>query len=194
MTRVLLFAKAPRPGLVKTRLARDVGEERALAVYRSSGEQVAATVSSEFPLTVWYAPRDAEVEMRAWLGDQEFLAQQGSDLGARMEHAFRQHFARGDNPVLAIGADAPGVTAETIRNALGILEQADAVLGPAVDGGYYLLGLKELHEPLFREIPWGTSDVLQVTVRQCLDLDLAVGQLNILRDIDTAEDLEALGM
>jgi rSAM/selenodomain-associated transferase 1 len=194
MTRVLVFAKAPRSGLVKTRLAREVGEERALSVYRNIGEQVTSAVSSEYPVTVWYDPPGAEPEMRAWLGDREFATQRGSDLGSRMEHAFRHHFARGDTPVLAIGADAPAVTAETIREALGILQRVDVAIGPAVDGGYYLLGLKVLHEPLFHEVPWGTSDVLQVTVRRCQDLDLTVGQLGIQRDVDTAEDLEALNM
>ncbi len=194
MTRVLLFAKAPRAGFVKTRLARDVGEERALAVYRTVGQRVAAAVA-EYPLTVWYDPPDAEPEMRAWLGDHECRAQLGDDLGGRMAHAFREHFARGDDgPVIVIGADTPDISVTTIAEAILILDRADVAIGPALDGGYYLLGLNAPHEPLFESVPWGTRDVLQVTVRRCRDLDLTVGRLDVRRDIDTVEDLRALGM
>jgi rSAM/selenodomain-associated transferase 1 len=193
MTRVLLFAKAPRAGLVKTRLARDVGEKRTLAVYRTVGQGVVAAVAA-YPLTVWYDPPDASQEMRAWLGEHEFRAQVGDDLGARMAHAFREHFGRGDGPLIAIGADTPDVSAATIAQAIHILDRADVAIGPALDGGYYLLGLKAPHERLFDGVPWGTPDVLQVTERRCQDLDITVGQLGVLRDIDTAEDLRALGM
>jgi len=193
VTRVLLFAKAPRAGLVKTRLARDVGEERALAVYRTVGQGVAAAMAA-YPLTVWYDPPDALQEMREWLGDHEYRVQEGEDLGGRMALAFREHFARGDGPVVVIGADTPHLSATTIADAIRVLDQADVVIGPALDGGYYLLGLKALHAPLFEGVPWGTSNVLQVTVGRCQDLDLTVGQLGVRRDIDTVEDLRALGM
>ena len=193
MTRVLLFAKAPRAGFMKTRLARDVGEERALAVYRTVGQGVVAAVA-EYPLTVWYDPPDAEPEMRAWLGDHECRSQLGDDLGRRMAHAFREHFARGEGSVIVIGADTPDISATTIAEAILILDRADVAIGPALDGGYYLMGINAHHEPLFESVPWGTRDVLQVTVRRCRDLDLTVGRLDVRRDIDTVEDLRALGM
>ncbi|MGD8727470.1 MAG: TIGR04282 family arsenosugar biosynthesis glycosyltransferase [Gemmatimonadales bacterium] len=191
--RLLLFAKAPRPGFVKTRLARDVGDERALAVYRSVGERVVAAVAP-YPLTVWYDPPDAEVEMRAWLGAGDYRPQQGDDLGSRMLHAFRVHMAQGEAPVIAIGADTPDVTGATVAQASAMLEHADVAVGPALDGGYYLLGLNRLHASLFEGIPWGTRDVLHITECRCRDLHLTVGQLGVLRDIDTVQDLEALGM
>jgi rSAM/selenodomain-associated transferase 1 len=147
-----------------------------------------------YPLTVWYDPPDALQEMREWLGDHEYRVQEGGDLGARMAHAFREHFARGEGPVVVIGADTPHLSATTVADAVRVLDRADVVIGPAFDGGYYLLGLKALHEPLFAGVPWGTSNVLQVTVRQCHDLDLTVGQLGVRRDIDTVDDLRALGM
>ena len=194
MIRVLLFAKAPRLGLVKTRLAKDVGAERALDVYRTVGRKVAASVAQQYPLTVWYDPPDAEAEMRSWLGHHEYRSQVGRDLGERMAFAFREHFRRNESPIVAIGADAPGVSAVTIANAATILSEADVVIGPALDGGYYLLGSNTLHEDVFEGIPWGTRAVRQVTEQRCLDLDLAVGHLAVERDIDTGEDLVALGM
>lgn len=190
--RVMLFAKAPRLGMVKTRLARDIGDARALDVYRSVGHHVAAAVAAEYPVTVWYDPPDAEPEMRSWLGDYECREQVGRDLGERMARAFREHFARGEHPVVAIGADAPAVSAQTIADAEALLRGADVVIGPAHDGGYYLLGSDRPHDDLFRDVPWGSADVLGITVRHCADLHLSVGLLEVQRDIDTVEDLRAL--
>lgn len=194
MTAVIMFAKAPRRGYVKTRLSADVGRARALEVYRQVGAQVAAGVARRYPLTVWYDPPDAEREMRVWLGELEFHAQEGDDLGARMAHAFRVHLGRGDAPVVAIGADAPDVDAETIAQACRHLETADVVLGPALDGGYYLIGLREKADSLFRGIPWGSPRVMAVTLAACERVQLAVRQLGALRDIDTGGDLAALGI
>ena len=194
MTAILLLAKAPRPGSVKTRLARDIGDAAAAAAYREVGSSVAAAVGAEFDLTVWYDPPDAEREMRDWLGEHEYLSQRGGDLGERMALAFETHFARGDRPVLAIGADTPGVGAPLIREAVRALREEDVVLGPALDGGYYLLGLNRPAPQLFQGVPWGTARVLQVTVALCVAHDLGVGRLAPLRDLDTVADLEALGL
>jgi hypothetical protein len=194
MTAVIMFAKAPRRGYVKTRLSADVGRARALEVYRQVGAQVAAGVARGYPLTIWYDPPDAAREMRVWLGELEFQAQEGDDLGARMAHAFHVHFDRGDAPVVAIGADAPDVDAETIAQACRHLEAADVVLGPALDGGYYLIGLREKADSLFRGIPWGGPRVMAVTLAACERVQLVVRQLGALRDIDTGGDLAALGI
>ncbi len=194
MTAVLLFAKAPRPGSVKTRLAEAVGADAAAAAYRAVGARVARQVAARHALTVWYHPPDALNEMRDWLGAHAFEAQQGADLGERMARAMERHFARGDRPVIAIGADAPGVTAATIDAAVVALANADVVVGPAMDGGYYLLGLKRPVPALFRDIPWGASNVLQLTEGRSRADDLRVARLGLLRDLDTAEDLAALGL
>ena len=190
----MLFARAPRAGRVKTRLAAEVGEEVALACYRSVGGQVGAQVAAGYPLTVWYDPPDALDEMRDWLGNHEFLSQAGADLGARMAHAFETHFARGDTPVIVIGADAPGVSAATIGEAERALAEADVVIGPALDGGYYLLGLKGPAAAIFDGVPWGTDGVFEVTVALCRQCHLEVKRLEPLRDLDTAADLRALGL
>jgi rSAM/selenodomain-associated transferase 1 len=179
---------------VKTRLAREVGDAAAVEAYRRVGAGVAAAVGAEFDLTVWHDPPDAEREMRDWLGDHEYRAQQGGDLGERMSRAVALHFDRGDRPVLAIGADAPGVGPAVVREAVRVLEEADVVLGPARDGGYYLIGLNREAPHLFEGVPWGTPHVLQVTVALCVAGHLTVGQLAPLRDLDTAADLEPLGL
>lgn len=193
MTAVALFAKAPRPGFVKTRLARDVGPARAAEVYRHVGARVAAAVGAAFPLTVWYEPAGALPEMRAWLGEREFRPQPLGDLGHRLGHAVGYHLARGDGPVVLIGADAPGVDAVVVADAVRGLERADVVVGPALDGGYYLLGLLAKAPALFEGIAWGSTTVLAETLSRAAAAGLSVARLDPLRDVDTAADLAALG-
>ena len=192
MTRVALLAKAPRAGYVKTRLSAELGEQAAVDIYRQLGRQVIDQVSVGHTVTVWYAPHDAGDEMRLWLGDHEYLPQPEGNLGGRLAAAFQAHFDRGETPVVAIGADAPGVTAHAITQAATALEAADVVIGPALDGGYYLLALKRPCPSLFEDIPWGTADVLQLTLAACKRRHYTVVELEPLRDLDTAEDWLAL--
>ncbi len=194
MTKVLLFAKAPRAGFVKTRLARDVGERRAVQLYRLVGEKVASSVARRYPMEIWYDPPDALEEMRSWLGDHNFQPQASGDLGARLRHAFEVHFADSSLPAVAIGADAPDLGASTIDSAARALQDVPVVLGPAVDGGYYLLGLTCPQPELFENIPWSTPNVCQITLDICKRLHLEVVKLGTLRDLDTADDLEFFGL
>jgi glycosyltransferase A (GT-A) superfamily protein (DUF2064 family) len=114
MIPVLLFARAPRLGTVKSRLAAAVGEEAALAVYRALGTRVVAQIAPVASLTIWYDPPDALAEMRDWLGAHAFRPQPGGDLGARIAHGFHEHFTdHPHGPVLAVGADAPEVDGDT---------------------------------------------------------------------------------
>lgn len=194
MTAVLLFAKAPRPGLAKTRLAKEIGSAQAAAVYRTVGSHVVAAVGTGYPITVWYEPDDALEEMREWLGEWEYQPQAEGDLGARMGHAFAMHFERGDRPVIIVGADAPGVDAAVIAQAVAALRSADAVLGPALDGGYYLIGLNALFGRLFDGIAWGGATVLSDTLDRMRSAGRRVTLLHPLRDVDTLTDLQALGL
>ncbi len=194
MTAVLLFAKAPRLGRVKTRLAADLGDEAALRLYREIGARVAAGVGERYALTVWHDPPEARDEMRAWLGEHPYLPQQGRDLGERLSHAFAWHFAKGDGPVIVIGADAPDVSGATVAEAERHLGASDVVIGPSVDGGYYLVGLRAPSPTVFEGIPWSTDRVFSVTVARCRACHLRVQVLAVLRDLDTAADLEALGI
>ncbi len=194
MTAVALLAKAPRPGWVKTRLAADIGTDEAAALYRQVGRRVVEQVGSGYPLTVWYDPPDALDEMRSWLGEREYLPQSAGDLGARMARAFGAHFSRGDAPVVMIGADAPGVTADTVAKAIAALRSVDAVFGPAFDGGYYLIALHHALPALFTGVPWGTGEVLSRTQAIARRAGVHVALLEPLRDLDTGEDVEALGL
>jgi rSAM/selenodomain-associated transferase 1 len=191
VTRVLLFAKAPRAGRVKTRLAREIGEARAVELYRAMGRSVATAVAEAYSLTVWFDPPGAEEEMREWLGDHECRPQPDGDLGERMAFAFAEHFASGERPVIGIGADVPGISATVIADAERLLEQTEVVFGPALDGGYYLIGLRAPCDALFQGIPWGSSRVLRATEQRCETLGLGVALLDPLRDLDTREDLDA---
>jgi len=192
VTAVALFAKAPRPGRVKTRLAVGIGDVAAVEAYRRVGRRVAEAVGAALALTVWHDPPDARDEMQAWLGEHEFLPQCSGDLGRRMHAACAHHFGRGDAPVVLIGADCPGVTAETIRAAEGLLATVDVVIGPSADGGYYLLGLNRPEPGLFAGVPWSTPRVCEITEKYCRERELSVARLPVLRDLDTIEDLTAL--
>ena len=195
MIDVLFFAKAPRPGIVKTRLAVSIGEDAAVELYRTIGRRIVDQIRPVSNVTVYYDPPDALLEAREWLGDAEFRRQSDGSLGDRLTAALHEHFA--DNPtasVLAIGADAPQVDADVVTGAAGALDSADVVLGPAMDGGYYLIGLKQERPNLFRAIPWSSSTVFAATKAACDAAQLETTVLPTLRDIDTVEDAVALGV
>ncbi len=195
MTDVFLFAKAPRPGFVKTRLASEVGDAAAARVYRALGQRVVRQIAPVSNITVWYDPPDALSEMRSWLGDLVYRGQPRGDLGRRLAYAFATHFANADaGPAIAIGADAPGVDAGSIVSAVELLRTAEVVLGPTEDGGYYLIGLTRPRPELFAEIPWSTEKVLEATKAACEAAGLSLGTLPVGRDVDRAEDLVALGL
>ncbi len=195
MNHVLFFARAPRPGQVKTRLAADVGPDAALEIYRTLGLRVVDQIAGVSSITVWYEPADAEEEMRAWLGDLRFEAQPEGDLGARLTHAFAAHFtAHPGEPAIAVGADAPDVDAAAIETAGNALRSTDVVLGPATDGGYYLIGLARPLPELFQDMPWGTEEVLDATRAACKGMRITPELLPVLRDVDRLSDLKALGL
>ena len=190
---LLVFAKAPRPGTVKTRLAREVGHPAATAVYRRMGRLIVDRVAPAPAIpTVCYDPDGAEAEVREWLGPapRRYWYQGGGDLGARMSRMFGRAFERSGR-VVVIGTDTPSVTAQTVTRAIGALDSADVVLGPARDGGYYLMALREPRPGLFAGIPWSTESVLAETLARCTALGLSVTLLEVESDIDTAEDLTA---
>lgn len=194
MTAVALFVKAPRPGEVKTRLAAEIGAPCATALYRRIALDVAQSVAQAARLTVWFTPAGAESEVRDWLGDHEYRPQGQGDLGARMARAVAHHFGCGDGPVILLGGDCPGVTGAVVREAHTRLSRCDVVLGPSVDGGYYLLGLNAPRSVLFADMPWGTDRVLQITESRCAKHDITVERLSPQRDLDTVEDMRALGL
>jgi rSAM/selenodomain-associated transferase 1 len=192
---VLFFARAPRYGRVKTRLAGDVGPQAALEVYRRLGFQVVRQIAPVSSITVWCEPADGIEETREWLGDLRYRGQPEGDLGARLAFAFDSHFtARPAEPAIAIGADAPGLDADVIARTGDALRTSDVVIGPASDGGYYLIGLARHLPELFEGIPWGTDHVFEATRAACRARGVVLVILPELRDVDRLDDLTALGL
>lgn len=195
MNHVLFFARAPRSGEVKTRLAADVGQQEALEIYRELGSQVIGQIAAAASITVWCEPADGIDETRAWLGDLCYRGQPEGDLGVRLAYAFDAHFnAHPSEPAIAIGADAPGVDAGVIARTGDALRTSDVVIGPASDGGYYLIGLSRRLPELFGGIPWGTDGVFEATCAACRALAVAPVILPELRDVDRLDDLIVLGL
>ena len=186
---LVVMAKQPVLGQVKTRLAASIGEEQALAVYerllaitrnaivRWKGEAEIHVAGSPEPCEHFAIPR------ATW------HAQVGEDLGARMSTAFQQAFERGAERVVLMGSDLPAVTSELIQEAFVALGSHDAVLGPANDGGYYLVGLKASHTGLFRNMAWSTDAVFRETVIRLEASGCSFHLLPTYADIDDKEQL-----
>lgn len=192
---LLVFAKAPRPGHVKTRLAVDVGHREAARIYRELGREVVDAVRpGPWRTVVAYAPRGAGREVADWLGrrDVEYWVQEGDDLGERMERAFDRAFGSASR-VCVVGTDAPSVDGSVVAEAFRALDDADVVVGPARDGGYYLLALARPLPRLFRDIPWSTEAVLATTLDRVRAAGLSHHLLTPLTDVDTLADLRAEG-
>ncbi len=189
----LVFVRAPEAGRVKTRLAASLGAEGALRVYRRLAEHTvreARALGGE--VRVHFTPAHAGDEVRAWLGDgPRYLPQSAGDMGARMEAAFRAAFQDGADRVVIIGSDLPELSASLLRRAFDALESHRAVIGPARDGGYYLLGMRTTIEGLFDGIPWSTDEVLAQTLDRLGAAGIEPALLDTLSDVDELEDLPA---
>ena len=189
---LIVFVKEPRPGTVKTRLAAAVGDEHAAQLYRALAEEEVRRTKparGEYQRLFFFTPPDAGPALARWFPGETFLPQQGVDLGQRMANAFETAFARGARRVAIIGTDVPGISRELVREALLALGDHDVVVGPARDGGYYLLALDRPRPMLFDAIPWSTSAVLAATAERASVLGLRLSVLEPLSDIDTLEDL-----
>lgn len=189
---VLLFVKYPEPGKVKTRLAATVGADRAAEIYRHLAEGVLRRVPAADDVLVMFDPPEKAAAIAAWLrrpaGALDFLAQAGGDLGVRLAHAFAAAFSGGFDAVAAIGSDCITLAAPHFAEAWRALTTHDAALGPAEDGGYYLLALRAPQPALFTDIAWSTHTVCQQTLARAAAAGLRVHLLPPLRDVDTEED------
>lgn len=188
---VFVFVKAPRAGAVKTRLGADIGMGRAAALFRIMTERTIAEAMKGAWETVLAVDPPSAVNGfdNIWPPRLQRIAQGAGDLGARMGRVFK-NAPRG--PAIVIGADAPGLRARHLRAAFDALRGADAVFGPADDGGYWLVGLARRRQApdLFENVRWSTKHALSDTVNSLPD-SFAVKYLEQLRDIDEAEDLDA---
>lgn len=191
--RVLLFVRAPQRGHVKTRLARKLGNDKTLALYRCFVEDMIATLKSgSYPLSVFYTPADQAARVQTWLGrDAHCHPQVGPALGQRMQTAFIDTFGGGTKCAVLIGSDFPDLDIEIIHTAFGALQENNVVIGPAIDGGYYLIGFqkKAFNGDIFNGIRWGSSQVYRQTLAQIKKAKLTYRILPAWQDIDTYEDL-----
>lgn len=186
---LVLFARAPVPGRVKTRLARDIGAEAAARLYRAMVEDLlAAHRGRSYRLVVATAGHRRAFD--GLLDGIDTVAQGRGDLGERLARIFRR-LLRERSRVVVAGTDLPDLEPREVHRTLRLLRDRDAVLGPAEDGGYYLIGLKEPAD-LFSSIPWSTPRVLNRTLRRADRLGLRVALLPERADVDTAEDLRVV--
>jgi rSAM/selenodomain-associated transferase 1 len=184
----MIFTKNPELGKVKSRLAAQIGKVAALEVYNFMLERCRdMSVGRNADKQVWYTERIEKDDI--WDNDlYDKQLQEGSDLGARMSNAFNKSFQEGYDKVLIVGSDIPDLTARDIDKAFGLLDRYDAVVGPAIDGGYYLLGLRAHMPQLFVNKNWGTPSVLADTLADLFDVKYAL--LEQKTDIDYLEDLD----
>ena len=192
---LLVFAKAPIAGRVKTRVAAELGDETAARIYRRLGRTVANQVRhGRYRTVVCYDPPGERARVSRWLGeDLEYRPQVGGDLGERLTAAFAWAFSEADH-VCVIGTDAPDVNAQMVEQAFDGLTDHGVVMGPAKDGGYYLLGLRSPTPELFRGVPWSTDTVAETTRATARRMGLSVMELPVLTDVDHARDVPvALG-
>jgi len=186
------MAKHPSPGAVKTRLVPALGADGACALYAAFILDLAARLQG-LPYAVTWAYWPADAPFPDLLPGARCVPQRGADLGERMAGAIADAFGEGPGPVLVIGADAPHLPAEWIADAATALGgDADLVLGPAADGGYYLIGLRGPAPGLFTGIPWSTPRVLAATRARAGALGLREHPLPSCFDVDGPEDLALL--
>jgi uncharacterized protein len=196
---LIVFTRYPQPGQAKTRLIPALGAEGAAALQRQMTEHTLRQVTTlverrSLAVEIWFAgtatPAADRQQMREWLGSAwSYVPQAAGDLGDRLADAVQSAFAAGGQRVVVIGTDCPELGANQLRQAFQLLEQHDAVLGPATDGGYYLIGLRRFVPDLFRDIAWSTAEVLRQTVAAATRAGLTMGYLAPLTDIDRPDNL-----
>jgi len=190
---LLVFLKEPRPGQAKTRLLPALHPALAARFYRLLAEEEVhrtAPVADEYARLFCFTPAGAREAIARWFPGEELWPQPEGDLGIRMAAAFDEGFRRGARRVAIIGTDVPWVSRDTVREAFHALDAHDLVLGPARDGGYYLLSLRAPQPELFAGIAWSTPSVLAETRGKAERLALRVASLETLADLDTLADLE----
>jgi rSAM/selenodomain-associated transferase 1 len=185
---LIIFTRNPEPGKVKTRLAKDVGDITAFKIYNFLLEHtVSVTRNLAVGKEVYYSEGIAQNDI--W--DPEIYAkklQQGEGLGERMKNAFEEGFKNGYQNIIIIGSDLYDLQQEDLEKAFQLLQEKDAVIGPATDGGYYLLGMNQLFPEVFEDKEWGTSSVLEDTLKDLKGKNIAL--LEARNDVDYYSDIK----
>ncbi len=189
---LIIFLKAPRLGLVKTRLAQSLGAAAATAAYGQLVETLLEQLAPLPDVELHFTPDDAAAEILPWLhAGWTARAQGAGDLGERLHAAFQSAFADGAQRVVIIGSDCPAITTGDIHAAWQALATSDVVIGPARDGGYWLIGLRQPLPGLWNGIPWSTERVLRETLARAQADGLRIELLRELADVDTEADWRA---
>jgi hypothetical protein len=185
---LIIFVKNLIPGHVKTRLATTLGNDAAMNIYQQLLKVVHDNIQgADVDKIVFYSDF---IENDIWQNSIfQKEVQKGKNLGERMNNAFESLFLAGYEKVVIIGTDCPALDESIIHTAFAKMSDSDVVIGPATDGGYYLLGMKKLHPFLFQNVEWSTSSVLTQTIDLCKINELTYFLLNELSDIDEEKDL-----
>lgn len=192
MKQLIVLIKAPRPGFTKTRLAREIGPVEAARAAVQIADHLFARLRTLRDVEIRFTPDEARAEIQRWLQPGWHARPQGDgSLGERLRRSAAESFARGVQRVALIGSDCPYVTPGDIEEAWAHLDAHDVVLGPATDGGYWLIALRADHPRLFERIDWGSASVLNQTQERAVELGLRVRLLYSYSDIDTAADWRA---
>ena len=192
---LIVFLKYPETKKVKTRLGKDIGNQRAMELYRQTASFVADSFSSSENWTTFffYTPKKRKKEILEWLGDKEalFFPQEIGSLGQRMSRAFGKCFSLEFRNVVIIGTDCVMITEKDVEAAFSLLSggEFEAVLGPATDGGYYLLGLCRETDAIFQDIQWSTSRVFKETEKRIRKSGMHHAVMRELADIDEEKDI-----
>lgn len=188
---LIIFVRYPQPGMVKTRLAKEIGNKKAALLHRLFVEAILMrTNDTDFARFVFYYPPEKREAIRNWLGqDLVIYPQEGDTLGERLSNAFKFTFKKGAKKVVAIGTDSPTIDRKVIKDAFRLLKNMKCVLGPALDGGYYLIGLSSFLEGLFKRISWGTGRVLEQTRDRLKRLSANYSLLDKSFDVDSYRDI-----
>ncbi len=193
---LVMFVRFAGRGQVKSRLAKELGEEAATNLYRCFVEDLLERFSKEtYRLRIAFYPAEKEREMREMLGDEfSYMPQAGKDLGERMKLSFLRCFSEGARSVVLIGSDIPDLPAQIVDEAFLALDRNEAAIGPSVDGGYYLLGFTKdtFNGNVFMGLPWGAETIFHETMKILCGAGAPVHVLPVWWDIDKPEDIAAL--
>lgn len=193
---LLVFVKYPEKGSVKTRLAKYLDHGFVQTLYRNFVLDLLETLAKvKWPIIIYFHPPESGNAVSKWLGkNYTYAPQKGVDLGDRMKNAFKETFAKGFTKAVLIGSDLPDMENIVLDAAFSALDLNDAVIGPSVDGGYYLIGFRHnsFLPEVFKGIFWGTDTVLKDTLKILREKNYKAHFLPELRDVDTIEDLTAL--
>lgn len=193
---LIIFVKYPEEGKVKTRLASKIGNKNAAAFYSEIAKGVVQKLSSSgsYVTNIFYSPTDKEKGIKKWLEEKEsrYYPQQGNSLGEKIINAFEKTVSNGGQNLIIAGSDCTEITLNDITSSFDILDtnKSQIVIGPATDGGYYLLGLNIFCKDIFQDIEWSSEKVLSQTIEKLKKNNLSYILLRELCDIDELEDID----